>query len=240
VDSYWFTNGPKGGVTHHHSELDWNRNLVKQLESRNVEVVLDVGANSGQYAAGLRAGDFQGRIVSFEPLAGPFSMLERTVSRDPVWDCHRCALGDFDGTISMNVSGGTGECSSILPMLDSHSDVFPPGNYVGTEDVTIHRLDAVAPDILRPNDAVFLKIDVQGFEKQVIAGGESTVRDRCVGMQIELSFVPLYEGGMLLDEALDLVHSFGFTMTGFAPVFFDIRAGRLLQGDGVFFRVDAG
>ena len=105
----------------------------------------------------------------------------------------------------------------------------------------MHRLPrSMAPDILRPKDVAFLKIDVQGFEKQVIAGGESTVRDRCVGMQIELSFVPLCEGGMLLQQALDLVYSFGFTLTGFAPVFFDIRTGRLLQGDGVFFRVDAG
>jgi hypothetical protein len=45
---------------------------------------------------------------------------------------------------------------------------------------------------------------------------------------------------MLIREALDLVYSLGFTMTGFVPFFFDIRTGRLLQADGVFFRVDAG
>jgi FkbM family methyltransferase len=240
VDFYWFTNGPDGGVKRYYAELDWKRNFVNELKTRQVDVVLDVGANSGQYAASLREANFDGRIVSFEPLSGPFSILERTVSRDPIWDCRRYALGDDDGTISMNVSGGTGESSSILPMLKAHRDVFPQANYIGTEDVTICRLDSVAPEILRPKDVAFLKIDVQGFEKQVIAGGESTVRDRCVGMQIELSFVPLYEGGMLIREALDLVYSLGFILTGFVPFFFDIRTGRLLQADGVFFRVDAG
>ena len=65
----------------------------------------------------------------------------------------------------------------------------------------------------------FLKIDVQGFEKQVLAGSKSTVKDRCVGMQLELSFLPLYEGGMLIREALDLVYSMGFTLTGLLPMF---------------------
>ena len=80
----------------------------------------------------------------------------------------------------------------------------------------------------------------QGFEKQVLAGGESTLSDRCVGLQIELSFVPLYEGGTLVQEALDLVHSLGFTLRGFVPVFGDVRTGEVLQADGVFFRADGG
>ena len=72
----------------------------------------------------------------------------------------------------------------------------------------------------------------------VLAGSKSTVNDRCVGMQIELSFLPLYESSMLIREALDLVYSLGFTLTGLVPVFTDMRNGRLLQADGIFFRED--
>ncbi len=105
-----------------------------------------------------------------------------------------------------------------------------------TEDVPIHRLDFVAPEILRPTDVTFLKIGVQGFEKQVLAGNKSTMNDRCAGMQLELSFLPLYEAGMLIREALDLVYSLGFTLTGLLPCFMDPRNGRILQADGIFFR----
>lgn len=153
-----------------------------------------------------------------------------------MWECRRCALGDVDGTISINVAGNEGASSSVLPMLKRHQDAFPPANYVGAQRVPIHRLDSVAADVLRPNDIAFLKIDVQGFEKQVIAGGDSTVHDRCVGMQLELSFQPLYEGGMLIREALDLVDSLGFTLSGLQPGFTDPRNGRMLQADGIFFR----
>src|ERR1700677_315652 len=225
-------------VSRYSPTLDANRLFINQLKSHQVDVVLDVGANSGQFAADLRKENFEGRIVSFEPLSGPFSLLERRASGDPLWDCRRCALGDFDGTISINVAGNAGESSSVLPMLKSHQDVYPPANYIGTEEVQIHRLDSVAPEFLRPTDVTFLKIDVQGFEKLVLAGSDSTVKDHCVGMQIELSFLPLYEDGMLFREALDLVYSLGFTLTGLKPCFTDIRDGRMLQADGIFFRED--
>lgn len=221
-----------------YSERDWRRNLVNELAAHNVDVVIDAGANSGQYATGLRQADFDGRIISFEPLSKPFVRLARNSSADPKWDCRQCALGDVDGTITMNVAGNAGASSSILPMLQSHRDAFPQANYVGVEDVAIRTLDRVAPEFLRQSDAAFLKIDVQGFEKQVIAGGASTINDRCVGIQLELSFVALYEGGLLIQEALDLVDSLGFALAGLAPGFVDVRNGRMLQADGVFFRAE--
>jgi FkbM family methyltransferase len=225
-------------VPRYFSERAWKRQFVNQLKSRQVDAVLDVGANSGQYAMGLRKRGYTGRIVSFEPLAGPFSDLQNNASKDSLWDCRRYALGDVDGTISINVAGNSGESSSVLPMLKSHQDVFPAANYIGAEEVPIRRLDTVVPEVLRPADRIFLKIDVQGFEKQVLAGSKSAVTDRCVGMQLELSFLPLYEGGMLIREALDLAYSLGFTLTGMLPCFTDIRNGRMLQADGIFFRQD--
>jgi hypothetical protein len=123
-------------------------------------------------------------------------------------------------------------------MLKSHQDAFPPANYIGTEDVAIHRLDSVASEFLNPTDVTFLKIDVQGFEKQVITGSKSTLNESCVGMQLELSFIPLYEGDMLIHEALELVYSLGVRLTGLLPGFTDPRNGRMLQADGIFFRGD--
>jgi FkbM family methyltransferase len=219
-----------------YSDRDLKRHFVKHLDSHQVNVVFDIGANSGQYAAGLRKAGFNGRLISFEPLAEPFSRLQSNASKDPLWEIRRCALGDTEGTISVNVAGNAGESSSVLPMLKRHQDAYPPANYVGTEEVPIHRLDDVASEILKPADKAFLKIDVQGFEQHVLAGGESTINNRCVGMQLELSFLPLYEGGMLINQALDLVYSMGFTLTGLLPCFVDPRDGQMLQADGIFFR----
>lgn len=209
---------------------------MNQLQSHGVNVVLDIGANSGQYATGLRGAEFKGRIVSFEPLSSPFSQLAQKASMDRLWECRQCALGDVDGRVSINVAANSGESSSVLPMLKTHQDAFPWANYVGTEEVPIYRLDSIASETLKPADITFVKVDVQGFEKQVLAGAKSTLNDHCVGMQLELSFAPLYEGGMLIREALDLAYSLGFTLTGLQPCVTDVRNGRMLQADGVFFR----
>jgi FkbM family methyltransferase len=225
-------------VQRRYSARHWQRLFVKQLQSRHVDVVFDVGANSGQYANSLRRAAYKNRIISFEPLSKPFSVLEKKAARDSLWDCRRYALGDVDGTISINVAGNAAQSSSVLPMLESHRRVLPSANYTGTENVPMHRLDSVAPKILRSTDVSFLKIDVQGFEKQVLAGSRSTVNNHCVGMQLELSFLPLYDGGMLIQEALELVYSLGFTLTGLLPCFTDPRDGRMLQADGIFFRED--
>ncbi|KAA1250524.1 FkbM family methyltransferase [Mycobacterium simiae] len=223
-------------VARRYSSRGWKQLFVEQLQSRGVDVVFDVGANSGQYAKGLRRAAYKGRIVSFEPLSRPFSILTRRASSDPLWDCRRCALGDSDGTVSINVAGNGGQSSSVLPMMKSHQDAFPPANYIGTEEVPIYQLDSIAAEFLRSDSASFLKIDVQGFEQQVLAGSKSTVNDSCVGIQLELTFLPLYEGGMLIREALDLMHSLGFTLTGVLPCFMDVHNGRMLQADGIFFR----
>jgi hypothetical protein len=80
-----------------------------------------------------------------------------------------------------------------------------------------------------------VKADVQGFERAVIDGATHLLA-RAAGMQLELSFVPLYEGGMLYREALDLTESLGFVVMGMIPGFTDPRDGRLLQADGIFMR----
>lgn len=219
-----------------YTERHWKRLFAEQLESQQVGVLFDVGANTGQYAIGLRKAGYRGRIVSFEPLSTPFSVLQDRSSKDPLWECRKWALGDIDGTISINVAGNSAESSSVLPMLQRHQDAYPPANYVGTEDAQIHRLDTIASEILAPTDKTFVKVDVQGFEKHVLDGGKSTINDRCVGMQLELSFVPLYDGAMLIHETLDLVYSMGFKLTGLLPCFTDPRNGQMLQADGVFFR----
>ncbi|KUI15630.1 FkbM family methyltransferase [Mycobacterium lehmannii] len=219
-----------------YSERQWKRQFAEQLISQEVNVVFDVGANSGQYAIGLRKAGYKGRIVSFEPLSSPFSVLEERASGDRLWECRKWALGDTDGTITINVAGNAAQSSSALPMLQRHQDAYPPANYVGMEEAPIRRLDTIAPELMHGAENAFLKIDVQGFEKHVLAGGKSMINDRCVGMQLELSFVPLYEGAMLIPETLDLVYSAGFKLMGLLPCFVDPRNGQMLQADGIFFR----
>jgi FkbM family methyltransferase len=206
------------------------------LRSHGVDVVFDVGAAKGAYGQELRDFGYQGAIVSFEPLAEAYGRLVRAKGDDPLWQAVHCALGSRTEKATIHVAANS-DSSSLLPLAERHLTAAPQVGYVGTETVEVERLDTVAPDHLRPGSRGFLKIDTQGFEREVLEGGQETLR-QCVGLQLELSFVPLYEGGMLVDEAVAMAYAAGFHLVGLEPGFAD-PDGQVLQADGVFFR-DAG
>ncbi|MDF2898694.1 MAG: hypothetical protein K0Q46_5480 [Rhodococcus erythropolis] len=212
---------------------------VKLLHHHQVDCVLDVGANDGGFATTIRGHGYAHRIISFEPLNGPFTALSRKARNDADWDVVRCAAGDAKEQVTINVSGNAGLSSSVLPMLETHTSVAPDSRYIGAETVPQNRLDALLPDLgVGPTSRTFLKIDVQGYERTVLDGctglfAEGTI----VGMQLELSLVPLYAGAMTYRESLDRAESLGMTLMGLDPVFADSRSGQLLQADAVFFAV---
>jgi len=209
--------------------------LVRQLTFHEVNTVFDVGANVGQFASRLRDAGFQGRIISFEALASAHSKLTAQARRDRHWIvAPRVALGDRDGSTNINISGNS-VSSSVLPMLATHVSALPDAEYVASEAVDLRKLDTIASDYVSDADRTFLKMDVQGFEHYVLQGA-SRFLSRTVGIQMEMSLVPLYQGERLFDPMFHELEELGFELWSLVPGFVDWNTGRLLQVDGVFFR----
>ena len=209
--------------------------LVASLRKFDIDLVLDVGANKGQFATDIRHWGYAGKIVSFEPLSLVHGELLRFSAGDPLWDAYpRCALGDHIGEVEINIAGNS-YSSSILPMLEAHRSAAPDSAYQGKETALVKTLDAVAGQYLKDARDTFLKIDTQGFEWQVLDGGRDTL-PHIKGILVELSLVPLYEGQHLWREVMDRLEAEGFTLWAFQPVFSDQATGRTLQVDGIFFR----
>jgi hypothetical protein len=120
-------------------------------------------------------------------------------------------------------------------MLDAHLRAAPESAYIGTETVPVSRLDTAAEDLQVGAQNLFLKIDVQGFEPQVLKGA-ARLLDRIQGVQLELSLVPLYEGEALFMPLVDCLARKGFDLWALIPGFIDMETGRTLQVDGIFFR----
>lgn len=209
--------------------------IVAALRKFDIDLVLDVGANTGQFASEIRQGGYTGRIVSFEPLSQAHGELVLSSAADSMWEAYpRCALGDHNGEVEINIAGNSFS-SSILPMLESHRSAAPESAYKGKEIAPIKTLDAVAGKYLKDAQAPFLKIDTQGFEWLVFDGARDTL-PQIKGILVELSLVPLYEGQHLWREVIDRLEAEGFTLWAFKPVFSDQASGRTLQVDGIFYR----
>jgi FkbM family methyltransferase len=211
--------------------------IVKLLAHHRINCVVDIGANDGGFATAIRGSGYSGRIISFEPLLEPFEKLRKEADSDRNWDVHRCAVGATSDEVTIHVSGDAGKSSSVLPMLPSHTSAAPNSRQVGTQTVRQERLDQLLPQLaVRADSRVFLKIDVEGYENAVLDGAAGVFADgQVVGLQLELSFVPLYRGAMTYREGLDRAEALGMRLMGLDPVFADDVSGQLLQADAVFF-----
>jgi FkbM family methyltransferase len=199
-----------------------------------INLVLDVGANAGQYGLELRTDGFDGRIVSFEPLSEPFRELEHRARRDPAWECRRLALSDHGGTEHLNVSGFT-PTSSLLEMNEWFASSAPQFRYVETEEVTLAPLDTVSGELIRSGDHVLLKLDVQGYELRVLDGAKDTLPSVAM-LECEMSLIPLYDGDPGLRSVLDWLATAGFAIVGLEPTGPLPASGHVLQVNGIFVR----
>lgn len=212
---------------------DINRRL-KLLEFFKINKVFDVGANIGRYVIDLRSLGFKGEVISFEPLSKTFKALENNSKKDIHWTALNYALGDKDLTTEINISSNT-DSSSLLEMLPSHLESAPQSEYIGKEKIKLHKLDTVFKEFYNQNDQIYMKLDTQGFEKNVLDGAQDSL-EKIKGIQIEMSLKPLYKGGILYLEIIDLMKSNGFELYSLENGFSNPNTGQLLQVDGVFFR----
>jgi FkbM family methyltransferase len=205
------------------------------LKLHKINVVFDIGANTGQFANDLREYGYKGKIVSFEPLQQAYQILFSKAKGDKSWIIHpRCAIGASSGEIEINVAANSAS-SSILPMLSTHEEAAPHTKYTHKERVSMINLDSVLELYASPDDNLFIKIDTQGYEWSVLDGAEQTLK-QSKGVLLELSLIPLYDGQKLW---LDLVNRLSATqhfVFAIQPGFTEAKTGQTLQVDGLFFK----
>ncbi len=205
---------------------------MKIIQAQGIDLVLDVGASEGAYSLQLRQHGYEGNILSFEPLSESFGVLQQRTAKDPFWSCENLALSDSDGMIQINVSGHK-TSSSILPISETHLSAMPSSVYVDIEKVWVARLDSLKSNMIKRDAVIYLKVDVQGFEKHVLEGARETLKQTRV-IELELSLAPMYVGGAEFMEMITYLTQFEFKMVSLEPVFTDPKTGQILQVDGIF------
>ena len=207
-------------------------NLVEVLDALGVRTVLDVGANVGQHARGLRLGGYTGRIISFEPIAAAYEQLERAAASDDRWQTVIAGLGDADGEATINVSEFS-VFSSLLPGLPHLREFDQRSAVVRTETIRVARLDTILPTLGIPREGLFLKLDVQGYEPRVLAGA-ATILQTLVGLQLEMSLEPMYSGQTSMGAMTTHLEGMGFRIVYIEPGVVDPVSKATLECDCVF------
>jgi FkbM family methyltransferase len=191
------------------------RTLMGFIQDRNIDVVLDVGANVGQFGTSLRAQGYRGKIVSFEPISTVYRTLAAATATDLEWDTHNFALGLNTEYATINVSVSS-EFSSILPSTCAAMKYTDAAAVTRTELIEVRKLDDVFPKL---SGNTLLKIDTQGYERQVLEGGRSLL-PKLKGVLMELPIVHLYQGTWQFHEAIAFMADAGFVPAQIHPVNF--------------------
>jgi FkbM family methyltransferase len=210
-------------------ELNWIRN-------GNINTVLDIGAHAGETSRQMRLLLPEAFIYAFEPLQEPYKKLVGEMAGDNRFASFQFALGDSNERVEMHRNEFT-QSSSLLAMTDRHWQEFPFTAKTATESIEVRRLDDIASS-LSLNDDLLVKIDTQGFEDRVIAGGEQTLQKARIVI-VEVSFVELYQGQSLFSEIYDRFRQLGFTYSGSRDQLRSPSDGLPLQADAIFMRSSA-
>jgi FkbM family methyltransferase len=200
---------------------DWpERMFLKRLLSRlEVDCVLDVGANLGQYAQDLRTIGFKGLVISFEPTPSLHSRIAEWSKSHPNWVTLDVALGNRAGTLALNEMAYSALNSFHRPST-AETDSFAPANkVVRTVDVRVETLNDLLPGLQRQYGfkRPFLKIDTQGHDIAVFDGADQ-VHERLVGLQSEIAIKRIYEDTLPWTEAIDHYRKAGFELAGLYQV----------------------
>lgn len=207
---------------------------IKLLKNYNIDVIIDVGANIGQYGTELRNIGYRGKIISFEPTSEAFEKLKKNASKDSLWDVYNMSLGERDGESTINISKNS-VSSSILRDLPQLTESAPEATFIKKEIITIKKLDSIFEDLKIMGKNIYLKIDTQGYEKMVLDGAVESLKD-IKGIQIEMALIPSYEGSLTFEEMSDCLKKMGFKLTTIESGHYNKKTGKLLEVDGVFFK----
>lgn len=200
-----------------HAWFSYRAQMRAIFDKYKINLVIDVGANEGQFARGIRS-FYLGEILSFEPVTSTFDKLVAAASSDPNWHVYKYALGRNNSSQSINISNIT-EFSSFLKANDYCALRFGSGALRMKEEfVYIRRLDElldiIVPDI--ESKRIFIKLDTQGYDVEVFKGLGSKVK-YLNALQSEVSLIPIYKSMPHWTESILTYEKEGFRVVGMFP-----------------------
>ena len=208
--------------------------FIRHIERLNVTVVLDVGANIGQTGDMLRRNGYRGKIVSFEPISDAYALLSQAARADGAWYSEHCAVGSVNGQIDINVSDHS-TMSSVREIKAETTAAFAFATVVGKETVEIRTLDDMFSDHVGSDDVVLLKMDVQGFEDEVLKGAQQSLA-RITLVLLEAAVKPAYRDESRLFDHYKYLEDRGYQLIDITEALRD-AGGRLLYVDCLFERI---
>jgi FkbM family methyltransferase len=211
--------------------------VAPSIEHRDVlsgidcDLIVDAGANRGQFSLISRMVKPGVPVIAFEPIPTEAEVYRRVTSSLESIQLHQTALGEEAGETEIHLSRSA-DCSSLLPVGEAQTKLFPSTDEIGSLTIPVKRLDDFKSE-WEGNSRILLKIDVQGFELSVLKGAVETLKN-CMYVYVECSEIELYVGQALYRDVADFLEQRGFNLQSRYNE--TVLNGKLIQSDCLFVR----
>ena len=217
------------------NQFDNSYRLVLAFNEKNINYIFDIGANEGQFVKELRNYGFDGNVLSFEPILPVHKKLLKNSAKDSKWEIYKpLALGNQNSDNWINISKNS-VSSSNLNISSEHVENAPNSIYVKKQLIQERKLEDIFFELNIKEKNLFLKIDTQGYEFEVLKGAEKII-NKFKGILVEVSLTQLYEGQKNWLEIIEFVQSKGFLVWSIDRGFSNKKNGKTLQLDICFFK----
>jgi len=170
--------------------------------------IVEAGAHIGADTQRLAGAFPKGTINAFEPIPELFVALQFGTAPLSNVRCYPLALSDSEGIATCYVSSGKSDGSSSLLPPTGHTIAFPAVLFNKTTQVRTSTLDQwSAQEGVAHVD--FMWLDLQGLELRALQGAQRLL-EGVSAIYSEVSFKPLYEGGVLYPELKNWLKEQGF------------------------------
>lgn len=231
------------------SAIQWQHRLAKVaslghlknlLHIHQIQTVVDVGANIGQFGLSLRKAGFKGIILSFEPMHKARSRLESVAVKNPPWKVFPIALGSKAEKKKLQIFNDD-TFSSLYSVTAEGKKIFGPYVEAHAEEVVkIETLDRLFLASLNHEiqGPVLLKTDTQGHDLEVLQGGVEFLK-KTSAVLTEAAVEVIYEGAPAFTEILQFLEHNEFEASGFYPISHRSESLTMIEFDAFYVKKTA-
>lgn len=189
----------------------WGYQRNHYLKVLNITLAIDVGGNLGQWAIEARKST-SAEIFSLEPDSRCLNQLQSKSNDDPHWKVLGIAAGAENTSQNLNLLAMEHGYSS-LKKLTAYGEIFSGENSIEVEsnNVPVKRLDSIFTPETVQRENVWLKIDVQGYELEVLSGA-SEILQYIQAVEIEIPMLDLYAESPKPSQIFKILEEYDFIL----------------------------
>jgi FkbM family methyltransferase len=212
-----------------------NSHLKNLFDLYQIDLIIDVGANKGQFGQLIRKLGYKGDILSFEPVLSSFELLKDRAKNDPRWKVFQLGLGDKKDQREINTFKSS-DFSSLLAPNAKGKELFDKIREGSKELIEINTLDNILLDLkISKTRKTFLKMDTQGYDMHVFSGAKNSI-DSIAALLSEISITQIYDGMTNYHNALMEFERNGYVVSALFPVSHDENDLSVIELDCVMIK----